>query len=258
MVNNQFNMIEKNGFCFTEKIFSKDKTDNAREAFWNVIKGNYRTGKEPENRFWDIGDDPKSIIKIDKPHLCDPALYALVTDSKFGSKLAMITGARTIQVWHTQGIWKPSGGGIKGNAGWHRDIQYWPFWKPEGVFTAWIALTDVGPDSGPVRYIERSNKWDAIDGLDFFDKEIFQQEAKLRIEHEDHKVVKAEVKQGQVSVHTSEVYHSSMENVSGDPRVGMVVHFCTDRSEKVEISGELQDYLHSMDDKSICPIIYNQ
>ena len=28
--------------------------------------------------------------------------------------------------------------------------------------------------------------------------------------------------------------------------------------EKVEISGVLQDYLNSMDNKSICPIIYDQ
>ena len=59
-----------------------------------------------------------------------------------------------IQAWHSQAVWKPSGGGELGNAGWHRDIQYWPFWKPEGVFTAWIALTDVRKDSDKAERIE--------------------------------------------------------------------------------------------------------
>ena len=248
--------LDKNGFFFTEKIFSNKNTKDAKEGLWEVILGKYETGVEPENRFWNPGDNPKSIIKIDKPHLCSTALFDLITDKSFGKELARVTGASMIQAWHSQAVWKPSGGGEAGNAGWHRDIQYWPFWKPEGVFTAWIALTDVAQDSGPVRYIAGSNQWDMVDGLDFFDKGISKQEAILSDTHRDYRVAQADIEEGAVSVHTSKVYHSSISNVSGRPRVGMVVHFCTDRAQRVQVSGENSDYLDMVTDESICPIIY--
>ena len=248
--------LNRNGFFFTERLFSNEKTKAAREGLWEVIHRNYETGVEPESRFWNPGDNPKSIIKIDKPHLCNTALFDLITDKEFGKELARVTGARRIQAWHSQAVWKPSGRGEEGNAGWHRDIQYWPFWKPEGVFTAWIALTDVRQDSGPVRYIAGSNQWDSVEGLDFFDKGISKQETILKDKYKDYRVFQAEIEEGSVSIHTSGVYHSSIANVSGKPRVGMVVHFCTDKAERIQISGDHSEYLDMVNDESICPIIY--
>ena len=43
--------------------------------------------------------------------------------------------------------------------------------SPIGI-TAWIALTDVFSNSGPVRYILGSNHWDEIKGVDFFNNDI--------------------------------------------------------------------------------------
>ena len=256
MSNNNNTSLNSNGFFFTEKLFSTEQTTAAREALWDVIQGNYETGTEPENRFWNPGDSPKSIIKIDKPHLSSSALFDLITETNFGKELARITGATMVQAWHTQAVWKPSGGGQEGNAGWHRDIQYWPFWKPEGVFTAWIALTDVFQDSGPVRYIVGSNHWPPVEGLDFFDKEITKQETLLENSNKDYQVAEATIKEGAVSVHTSKSYHSSIANISGSPRVGMVVHFCTDRAERVPVSGDYSDYLEMARSESVCPVIY--
>ena len=107
------------------------------------------------------------------------------------------------------------------------------------MITSWIALTDVAQDSGPVRYIAGS-----------------KQETILKDKHKDYRVFQAEIEEGSVSVHTSGVYHSSIANVSGKPRVGMVVHFCTDRAQRVQVSRENSDYLDMVTDESICPIIY--
>ena len=246
------------GFCFLPKIFSSDQVECARNALWDVIQGQYETGVQPENRFWNVGDDPKSIIKIDKPHLCNEQIWSLITDVDFGKWLADAVGAKKIQVWHSQSVWKPAGGGQKGNAGWHRDIQYWPFWKPNGVFTAWIALSDVIEESGPVRYIRGSNEWENIPGMDFFDKNIASQNRILERTHDGFKVISTNIKKGQINIHTSRVYHSSGPNISKDPRVGMVVHFCTDMAERIPISGENSDYLDRIENKSICPIIYKR
>ncbi|SUZ54511.1 uncharacterized protein METZ01_LOCUS7365 [marine metagenome] len=244
------------GFCFLPKIFSSDQVECARNALWDVIQGQYETGVQPENRFWNVGDDPKSIIKIDKPHLCNEQIWNLITYKDFGKWLADAVGAKKIQVWHSQSVWKPAGGGQKGNAGWHRDIQYWPFWKPNGVFTAWIALSDVIEESGPVRYIRGSNEWENIPGMDFFDKNIASQDRILERTHDGFKVVSTNIEKGQISIHTSRVYHSSGPNISKGPRIGMVVHFCTDSSEKIPVKGELTSYLNQTENESICPVIY--
>ena len=256
MKNTEYSLTN-DGFCILPKIFSSQITELAKEGLWNVIQGNYETGIPPENRFWNKGDDPKKIIKIDKPHLCNNKVRKLITDFDFGEYLGTILNVKKLQIWHSQLIWKPSGGGNKGHAGWHRDIQYWPFWEPGGgIFTAWIALSNVTEDSGPVRYIAGSNRWDDIPNVDFFDKNLIAQDSLLDEKQPKRKIVTATIQSGQVILHSSEVYHSSGSNKSEKPRVGMVVHFCTNKAIQKPVSGDLKNYLNKMNDESICPIIY--
>ena len=99
--------LYKDGFCFLPAIFSKKQAHSARDGLWEVINGHYETGRSPESRFWNIGDDPASIIKIDKPHLCNRMVWNLVTNADLGKELARITNANMIQVWHSQVVWKP-------------------------------------------------------------------------------------------------------------------------------------------------------
>jgi len=251
------NNLKDTGFTFVDDVFLQTDILESKNSFWDVINSKYDTGIEPENRFWNVGEDPKKIIKIDKPHLSSNALHNLITQENFGKILAKITKARKIQVWHTQGVWKPTGGGLKGNAGWHRDIQYWPFWEPYGIFTAWIALTDVFSNSGPVRYIAGSHHWNEISGVDFFNNDIECQDKIIKQKHSNYKIVKAQIASGSIAIHGSKTYHSSVNNTSGSPRVGMVVHFSTDQAKKINITDKHSDYLDILKDQSICPIIYD-
>ena len=68
------------------------------------------------------------------------------------------------------------------------------------------------------------------------------------------KKINLDIKKGEISIHDSLTYHSSGPNQSKKPRVGLVVHFCTDKSKRVKNSDE---YLDQLGDYSKCPIIYN-
>ena len=97
--NVQYN-LKKDGFCFLPKVFSKQETQSSLKALWRIINGEYRSGRKPESRFWNPGDDPNSIIKIDKPHLSDSSVWDLITNKNFGRLLGKVTEANYIQVWH--------------------------------------------------------------------------------------------------------------------------------------------------------------
>ena len=250
--------LTEDGFCFLPKIFLNKETQKAREGLWRVINGKYKSGRKPESRFWNPGDDPSSIIKIDKPHLSDKSVWDLITNKKLGLFLGKVTKSEFIQVWHSQVVWKPHSRNQKGNAGWHRDSQYWPFWSKEGLYTAWIAISNVSVQSGPVRFLRGSNHWETVQGMDFFNQDVKKQETKLKKDQKNKEIINAILHMGEVSVHNSQTYHSSLGNKEKDPRIGMVIHFRTDKSKRIKIKGEDNNYLDQITDPSIAPIIYQK
>ena len=258
MENSKKYNLEEHGFSFLGKIFTDKETDHCKRSLEKIINGLYETGQSPENRFWEVGDDEHSIIKIDKPHLCDQNVWNFITNKSFGLALSNLTKSKKIKIWHSQLVWKPTSKGSSGNAGWHRDAQYWPFWSEEGLYTAWIALTNVGSSSGPVKYICNSNRWDKIDGLDFFKKDLKNQNQILTKNKSNFNVVDAILNKGQVSVHESLTYHSSGSNRDLNPRVGLVVHFCNESSRRISVKGKNKNYLNYLENEIFAPVIYEK
>ena len=250
--------LHKDGFCFLSSVYSKKEIDSAYKGLNKVINGEYNTGRSPERRFWEVGDNPNSIIKIDKPHICDDSVWSLITKPEFGKILSIATNSKTIQVWHSQVVWKPPSKELSGNAGWHRDAQYWPFWSKVGLYTAWIALSSVSIYSGPVRFIAKSNHWEDLEGLDFFNKNLKTQDSVLDKYYKNRSIVNGILDIGEVSIHTSLTYHSSAANKEKIPRVGMVVHFCTEEAQKMIVNGEHANYLDQLNDPKTAPVIYKK
>jgi ectoine hydroxylase-related dioxygenase (phytanoyl-CoA dioxygenase family) len=97
-----------------------------------------------------------------------------------------------------------------------------------------------------------------LEGLDFFDKDLVGQDKILEKYHGGAEIVSGNLKIGEVSIHSSLTYHSSQANLDKKPRVGMVVHFCTDSAERIVIKGDNEHYLDQLKDPSITPIIYRE
>ena len=85
-----------------------------------------------------------------------------------GALAAALTGAAMVQVWWVQLLYKPA---VPRNReatlkiGWHQDRHYWTTWE-EGseLFTAWVALSPVAADCGPMKFVRGSHRWGLLDG----------------------------------------------------------------------------------------------
>ena len=136
----------------------------------------------PRPSAWQPGDDPQRLCKIEKPQIANRAIMDLIKHPALGALAAEVCAAEWVQVWWVQLLYKPPVAGAESSrthVGWHQDRNYWGAWE-EGseLFTAWIALSEVGPTTGPMRFVRGSHQWGLLPGSDFFGQELARAEAR--------------------------------------------------------------------------------
>ncbi len=202
--------------------------DEVASRMDDVAAGRYSTGREPGRRYWNPGDDPTAIVKIDDAHLCDDAIFDFVTSPAIGEFAAQVVGTEFVQLWASQLLVKPPGGSTAGQVGWHRDQTYWrELWDGE-VFTVWVAVSDVDLARGPLCYVRGSHRWDESGDGDFFSHDLTATRGALDGGEWDETA--AVLAAGGASAHSKLTVHGSAANTSDHPRQGFALHLRTDRS----------------------------
>ena len=219
--------------------------------------GQYETGIPPQARGWSPGDDPNRMCKIDQPHYCDRTIHELISHPAIGGAAARITGAKMIRVFAVQLLHKPPGGQPDTSVGWHQDRQYWTKWWDEATnaLTAWVAISDVKPDSGPVLFLRASHRWGFLNQGDFCGKDL--DALRKDIDLPDGAVwdeVPGLLEPGAVSFHHRLIYHGSRPNLSESPRRSFAIHLRTEDSRP--IPGADHHDLEVRDDEHRSPIIH--
>lgn len=255
---------ERDGFCRVERLLPDDVVRRGVKGMDDVRAGRYDTGVPPVDSPWKPGDDPRILCKIEMPHVASTALREVVTHRALGEFAAAITGARCVQVWWVQLLYKPPGGAASSTAiGWHQDKQYWKCWTPDSeLFTVWVALSDVTSESGPVRFVPGSHRWGLLDQGDFFE----QNEDRLRQNicvpaGQTWNEVAVTMPAGGASAHDSLTYHGSTPNVSKHPRRSLAIHMRTEKSRPIEDLSRLRPeegpgLVQFLDDEFYNPVIY--
>ena len=245
----------RDGFYLSPPIIPVDLIERVTTAMDAVMDGTYETG-EPPRRSWNPGDDPKRIRKIDQAHLSNRAIYELASHPEIGRWAAELLGAKRVQLWASQMLFKPAGGEVAGNVGWHQDKQYWRYLDGE-LFTAWVAVSNVTAEFGPMRFLRGSHRWGLLDSGDFFghDHEAQQQEIPVP-EGENWEEVEAVLAPGAVSFHDRHTYHASGPNVSDAPRRSFAFHMRTEKARPVD--GREDYYVQHLDDPAYCPVLYEE
>ncbi|MCY3770888.1 MAG: phytanoyl-CoA dioxygenase family protein [Gemmatimonadetes bacterium] len=243
----------RDGFYFSPPIIPTDLISRVTARMDAVMAGDYETG-EPPRRSWNPGDDPKRIRKIDQAHLSDRTIYELASHPEIGRWAAALLGTKRVQLWASQMLYKPPGGEVAGNVGWHQDKQYWKYMEGD-LFTAWVAVSDVTAESGPMRFLRGSHRWGLLDSGDFFGHDHEAQQKDIPVpEGESWEEVEAVLPHGAVSFHDRHTYHASGPNVSDAPRRSFAFHLRTENTRPVE--GRNDYYVQHLDDPAYCPVLY--
>lgn len=260
MVGDPSAQYQRDGFYIHDSaVLPADSVDRAVEGMDAVRRGEYDTGVPPKSSAWNPGDDPALLCKIEKPQIANRAIMALIQDSSLGALAAEVTGAEWIQVWWVQLLYKPPvaiGAANSVNVGWHQDRNYWGAWE-EGseLFTAWVALSEVGDDAGPMKFVSGSHQWGLLQGSDFFGQDLEAQKHGMVVpDGAEWNEVVATMPKGGVSFHHCLALHGSGPNSSAEPRRSFAIHMRTDQSRPVE--GKREGLTAYIDDPSHCPIVW--
>lgn len=254
--------FRRDGFLLVpEPIFPPGLLERAVEGMDAVRRGESDTGIPAHDSSRNPGDDLTQLCKIEQPQFASRAIRELLTYPALGEWAAAVTGAEWVQAWWVQLLVKPPSpeGSVGGtNVGWHQDRHYWGAWE-EGseLFTAWIALSDVTEDAGPMRFLRGSHRWGYRNEGDFFEQDLDRQGASLLLpEGETREEVAAILPPGGVSFHDCLTFHGSGPNRSGGLRRSFAVHLRTQNSRPVE--GKRQGLTEFIDDAELCPYVYGK
>jgi ectoine hydroxylase-related dioxygenase (phytanoyl-CoA dioxygenase family) len=222
-----------------------------------LVAGDFATGTAPFQIDSTPDENPDRLVRMDQPQMGDHAVTAMLTRSRLGEVTAAITGADMVQVWAMQLIQKPSTDGITANVGWHQDEDYWQGWWDGEVFTCWLALTDVGPDCGPVTFVKRSHTWGFLGAGNFFVPDLAHSAEREHVpDGEMWEEEPAVLRAGEASFHHRLTIHGSGQNTSGRPRRSYAVHLRTDRSTM--LPGLRDVYREQLDDPALSPVLFQR
>ncbi|MBZ0304259.1 MAG: phytanoyl-CoA dioxygenase family protein [Anaerolineae bacterium] len=247
---------ESDGFTIhSQPLLPKAVVEAAIEGMDAVRAGQYETGIPPQPSSWNPGDDPSKLCKIEMPQITNRSIMELVSHPALGELAAAITGASMVQVWWVQLLYKPPVENSKeAIVGYHQDRQYWNVWDDDSeLFTAWVALSDVRSDCGPMNFVPGSHRWGLLNQGDFF------QDKKNEIQVPEGEVwseVTATLPPGGVSFHHCLTFHGSGPNYSSRPRRSFAIHLRTDKSRPRHDPPE--GLARFIDNPDYCPIIFGK
>jgi len=121
---------------------------------------------------------------------------------------------------------------------WHQDSTYWGLSKPN-VTTAWIALSSANRQSGCMKMIPGTHKWDQVRHLDTFAKEnLLTRGQEIDVDVDDKDAVYLEIDPGDISLHNIRTVHASSPNRSDHRRIAIAVRYITPDVKQVNAEGD--------------------
>ena len=145
-----------------------------------------------------------------------------------------------------------------------QDRNYWASSWEEGseLLTAWVALSDVGVESGPMTFVRGSNAWGLLEGCGFFHEQSLEEQKAACLAAAPAGAQWAEepaiLPAGSMSLHDNYTLHGYGPNFSDTYRRSLAIHMRTNKSAPTaESAGAgLCAFLHDIEGAN--PVVYGR
>jgi len=212
----QIDYFHKNGFISPIRVFSEKETVKIRNQF-EQAESNAKPGLEKKTRdhlfithtwAWDL---------VHEPRIVDP--------------ISDVLGPNVL-LWSMDWFIKEPGPSF---VSYHQDATYWGLY-PHHVATAWIALSDAGPMTGPMKFIPGSHIGPLYEQENTFEEiNLLSRGQRVKTEINDEDSILAPLSQGEMSIHDVRTIHASEPNISNNRRIGMVLRYCATDVKQTKI-----------------------
>ncbi|MDA1077255.1 MAG: phytanoyl-CoA dioxygenase family protein [Proteobacteria bacterium] len=200
--------FERDGYLSALPVFGLKEVQELRQSFENFEQ---RVGRE------------RSLVQRTDLHLLERWAWQAVTDPRIVQPVCSLLGPDVL-LWSTNWFIKEPRDGKFVSL--HQDANYWGL-LPHDVVTAWVALSDAGPQTGPMQFLPGSHRGQLFDQTNTYDKTNLLSRGQTIVADLDlsHAAL-APLKAGEMSLHHVRTIHGSRPNETDDRRIGMVLRYC--------------------------------
>ena len=213
----QLEQYDRDGIVFPVEVFSADEVSFFRGALESVARR--------------CGDAP--LKRLDSLHLFFDWAYRLVTHDAILNAVEDLLGG-DILIYGTLVFYKPPRDASY--ASWHQDSVYSGLHLTPST-SAWIALTESNAANGCMRVIPGSHRQGLLTHVNVHGDPHLLNRRGERVERavNESEAVNVTLRPGELSLHHSNLIHGSNPNTSGEPRIGFIVRYVTDRFTNLEL-----------------------
>lgn len=156
-----------------------------------------------------------------KPHLLFTWLADLVTEPAVLDLAQQVIGEDML-LWSTEFFIKQPGD--ERFVSWHVDDTYWNI-DPVVQTTVWIALSDIGIENGPLRYVPGSHREKRLAVATQQDDKNMVISGQAAQGVDESRAVDVLLRAGEVALHDGRTLHASGRNTGRDARIGIAARY---------------------------------
>ncbi|NKB64182.1 MAG: phytanoyl-CoA dioxygenase family protein [Gammaproteobacteria bacterium] len=201
------------GYLAGLKIFSEAEASTEREKFESL---------EQRGEELDLPKPVSSYLRANAQYVSVQVAELVRHPAILGAVSSLL--GKDLLVWSTEFFIKEAG--TQKVVSWHQDLTYWGLGSTEGEMTAWLALSPATPESGCMRFLPGSHRYDLLKHRDTFaDSNLLSRGQELEVDVDESKAVDILLRPGEMSLHHGRIFHSSGPNVSNDRRIGLAIRY---------------------------------
>ncbi len=206
---------ERDGYVCPVDVLSPERARHYRDTI-EGLERDYPAGSLPR--------DVSHYFRV-SAHLVVPMMAEIAQEPAVLDAVESILG-HDLVVWSSELFMKEAGSDKI--VSWHQDLTYWGFGGIDEQVTAWVALSDVTPQSGCMRFVPGSHKREIVPHTDTFaDDNMLSRGQEIAVEVDEDEAVDIVLKPGQMSLHHGRIFHASGPNRSDDRRIGVAIRYMT-------------------------------